>query len=137
MIKLKNPSVVYNKCGHHVEMEFTVDTDNENSYIEFFNVTRNGINDYCDKCKAINTEYGMIRKLITGDYDRKIEHYTFNHTNIRQVVRYFWEHGISLHDEFYPVNSPYDCTGQCFQRDCKVKRFEKHITVRFTYHYDL
>jgi len=138
MITLENPkiktrNIKFKKCGHQQEMTFTLTSEEEyENYLELFN----GINDYCDKCKITNTEYGMIRELNTGNSDTRITHYTFNHADIKKVIRYFYKHGISLHNEYYHINSMYDCTGNCFARYVKVKKFKNHITVRFSYHYD-
>lgn len=69
-----------------------------------------GINDFCPKCQAVNKEYGMYKVIYTGDYDTRSTTLVFNHVDIRKVVRYCWKNNISLHDEDYNINSPYDCT---------------------------
>jgi len=131
----KTRNILYSKCGHRQETKFILSTENE--YENYLDLMHDGRNDFCDNCKKVNAEYGMIRIINTGDYDTRITHYTFNHANIKQVVKYFRLHDMSLHDEHYNINLTYDCTGKCFVRYCKVKKFKKHITVKFSYHYDL
>ena len=135
MNKLKNSQVRYNKCNHIQEKSFNIETMKD--VYNYEEVLTNGINDYCNKCKKINEEYGMIKTVFSGDYDRSIIVRVFNHTDIKKVIRYCYLNNISLHDEEYPINSMYDCTGKCHLQWVEMKKGKKVITLKNEFHYDL
>jgi len=130
-------NVKFNKCGCSQELEFIGSLDNEKETESYYSKVFNGINDYCPKCKAMNAEYGLEKVLQTGDSDSNSTLYIFNHSDIRKVVQFCWLKGLETHTEHHHINSPYDCTGQCFATEVKFKRFKKHITIRYTSSYDV
>ena len=126
-------NVHYKKCDHYIPTKYIISIDNIDEYLKL----HEGINDFCPKCQAMNKEYGMYKVIHTGDYDSRSTTLVFNHVDIRKVVRYCYLNDISLHDEDYNINSPYDCTGQCCGVSVRVRKGKSRITLTRSWSYDV
>ena len=102
------------------------------AYLEQENYTT--LDHVCDDCK----EKGLLSVKITGEYD-SMEVYRLFHASIgiKNIIKYCHEKKIPLHNEYYPSNSQYDCTGKLIAVYASVKKGRKYITVSTQYSYDL
>lgn len=135
-IKTIVKDVYYNRCGHSEKRSYEIDINNFDSFDRYIQDSK-GIDDICSQCKAFDRKYHMVRKVYDGDYDQTTKTYFFKTDNMEEVERYCNKRDILLEDEYYPINSMYDCTGKVFHIAVRTWRKMGYIVVRNTAYKDL
>lgn len=121
-------------CGHMENKMQEVTTMEEIS--EFYDKNKAMRRERCEKCKAIDKEYNMVRMVEGGEFDGREVNYFFKTQDIKSVIRYCWKNNIPLHDEHFNTGCGRDCTGQLCDIYASVKRKMGYIIVRNSFRYD-
>jgi len=126
-------------CGHITKEEKEYNLLDESSCEEFVSdvkkqsETQNTICEKCKKAGLVSASYN-----IASSYDQSSFTYLFRRDiGVRALVHYCRKNEISLHDQYFNVNSMYDCTGKCFHKEVNITKGKKYFTITITHHYDV